>query len=614
MECCNFGLLIQRTMKHVSRLFLISAASLLTVPAGCGPAAEEPPAGIIPKPVHLAYDGKTLEIGQGVHLVTRDTALEFSRALLADGMEKLSHAEFLRENKKAPVSIRLKLDDRIEHPEGYTLTIDRRITLAGRSREGVLHGIQSLLQIIQQAPVTDRGVQVPRLTIIDYPRFASRGVHLEVSRHFFQVDCIKKYLDLIAMHKMNVIHWHLTDGQGRHLETQKHPELTGKSDRRADHADLPRDSRTDQAGQDSATCGGSYTLEQFREVVAYASDRGITVIPEIDLVPKTFEGPISLGRVYGYEPGPDGLTPEEVRDILGTQGNGWTEHRPDEAIVEYRVLPGMTALSEVLWSPAEARDLSGFMERLEAFLNWMTSLNYHFQVPVPQGVLREMIFLDSTRVQLQSPWPFAQIRYTVDGSDPTIRSKVFDQPLSVREEMVLKARLFLKMGQQGPVSTVTYRKVQPVPPYEIDPGSLKQGLFCQYYEVAVSSVGEIKKYTPRRPMRVKQVALPEGHRSEVFAAEFIGYLRVPETAVYSFRLTSDDGSRFCLGENLVIDHDGPHGPSVAYGQAALQRGFYPIYVGYFDGGGDNFLEMKWKSGNSEWTDLPADCLFHREQN
>jgi hexosaminidase len=111
-----------------------------------------------------------------------------------------------------------------------------------------------------------------------------------------------------------------------------------------------------------------------------------------------------------------------------------------------------------------------------------------------------------------------------------------------------------------------------------------------------------------------QVGLPEGHRSEVFAAEFIGYLQVPETAVYSFRLTSDDGSRFCLGENLVIDHDGPHGASAAFGQAALQKGCYPIYVGYFDSGGDNFLKLEFKTDYGEWTDIPSGYFLHKEQD
>lgn len=771
-------------MKPVNIQFLVFGTALLFVVSGCRKADEEAPVSIIPKPVEIEYDGKTLEISKGVAVVSLDTALDFSHSFLVSRMENLPQAEFLRQNKKAPVKIRLKLDDQLEQTGGYTMKIDRNITITGKSREGVWYGIQSLLQIFHQAPVTEDGFKIPRLTITDYPRFGYRGMHLDVSRHFFQVSFIKKYLDLIALHKMNVFHWHLTDDQGWRIEIKKYPKLTETGAWRVDHEDLHWNRRPDQTEKDSATYGGFYTQEQIREVVAYASERGITVIPEIempghsaaaiasypeyscrgkqttvpsggrsevnilcagkdetfafledvltevmelfpskyihiggdeawkrewekcpfcqkrikdegladvqelqsyfvrridrflsskgrtligwdeilegglaenatvmswrgeaggikaaqmghdvimtpvshcyfdyyqttdrDLGPEAFNGYISLEKVYGYEPVPAGLSPEEARHILGAQGNVWTEYMPTEAIVEYRVLPRMTALSEVLWSPRESRDHNDFMKRLEAFLNWMTTLNYHFYIPAPQGVFKEMIFLDSTRVQLQSPWPFSEIHYTLDGSDPALQSKVFDRPFPVvRDKTVLKASLFLQNGQRGPVRTVIYRKVQPVPPYEVDQTGMKQGLLCHYYEIAVNSVGEIKKHTPKRSGPVMQIDLPEGHRKEVFAAEFIGYLQVPVTAVYSFSLTSDDGSRFCLGENLVINHDGPHGPSAAYGQIALQKGYYPIYIGYFDSGGGNSLKLEFKTDSGEWSDIPPGYFFHEAQD
>ncbi len=789
-------------MNHLKIQFLLSLVTLFILVTGCKLYREQTPVSIIPNPVSMIYDGKSNEIGNGVKVVTRDTALRFARSLLLTQMNDLPAAEFLNENPKARVTIRLELNDKIEQTEGYILKIDKNITITGKSREGVIHGIQSLLQIFQQSPETDEGIRIPRLTINDYPRFGYRGMHLDVSRHFFQIDFIKKYIDLIAMHKMNVFHWHLTDDQGWRIEIKKYPKLTDIGAWRVDHEDLPWGERPDQTANDSATYGGYYTQEQIREIVAYASERGVTVIPEIEmpghsaatiasypelscrgkqttvppggraginilcagkdgtftflenvlsevitlfpskyihiggdeawkkewetcprcqkrikeegladehelqsyfirridrfltskgktligwdeilegglaenatvmswrgeaggikaakmnhdvimtpvdycyfdyyqstdknLEPLAFNGYISLEKVYHADPVPDVLNQEEAKHVLGAQGNVWTEFIPTEAIAEYRVLPRMSALREVLWSPKQAArraasvkqgqsqteqenrqaKMSDFMNRLGTFLNWLTIEKYHFHIPAPQGVFKEMIFLDSTRVELLNPWPFTQIRYTLDGSEPKLQSPVYDQPFPVDDGAILKASLFLKNGLNGPVKTVRYRKVQPIPCYEVDESELKQGLNYHYYEIAVGSVGEIKKYKPAKKGVMEQIGLPEERRPEVFAVEFIGYLNVPQTDVYTFGLTSDDGSQFCLGENMIINHDGAHGPSAAYGQIGLQKGYYPIYVGYFDGGGGNSLKLEFRTHHGEWKSIPTRYLFYKQE-
>jgi len=768
-------------MKRLKDQFLVPLIGLVLGFAGCKSFSDKPSVSIIPRPVSIEYENKDLEIGEGFRIEVRDTALDFSRSLLLRQLKNLPTAEFLNENSKSSVRIRLKLDHQIVQDEGYTLKIDRNITITGKTREGVLHGIQSLVQILQQAPATDDGIEVPRLTVTDYPRFGYRGMHLDVSRHFFDVAFIKKYIDLIAIHKMNVFHWHLTDDQGWRIEIKKYPKLTEVGAWRVDHEDLPWGERPDQTGKDSATYGGYYTREQIREVVAYASERGVTVIPEIEmpghsaatiasypelscrgmqttvppggraeinilcagkeetfsfledvlsevmplfpskyihiggdeawkkewedcplcqkrikdegladehelqsyfirridrfltskgkmligwdeilegglagkatvmswrgeaggvkaaklnhdvimtpvdycyfdyyqsedreLEPPAFNGYISLQKVYGAEPVPEELSSDEAKHVLGAQGNVWTEFMPTGAIVEYRVLPRMSALSEVLWSPGETRDADDFMMRLGPFLNGMTLAGYQFFIPAPQGVYDEMIFLDSARVTLQNPWPFARIRYTLDGSEPRLQSPVYEKPFPVGDQTVLKARLFLTNGLSGPVKTATYRKVQPIPPYEVEEEKLSQGLHYNYYEAAVSSVGAIKKHKPAKTGVMQQVGLPGGHRPEIFAVEFIGYLNVPKTDVYSFGLTSDDGSQFRLGESMVIDHDGAHGPSTAFGQIGLQKGYYPIYIGYFDGGGGNSLKLEFRTHDGEWKSIPPRYLFYKQ--
>ncbi len=131
--------------------------------------------------------------------------------------------------------------------------------------------------------------KVPHCRISDQPRFGWRGMHLDVSRHFFSVDFIKKYIDIIAMHKMNVFHWHLTDDNGWRIEIKKYPGLTDVAAWRVDREDMPWREVTPPEPGEEATYGGFYTQEQVREVVAYAAARHVTVIPEIEMPGHTSE-------------------------------------------------------------------------------------------------------------------------------------------------------------------------------------------------------------------------------------------------------------------------------------------------------------------------------------
>jgi hexosaminidase len=174
-------------------------------------------------------------------------------------------------------------------PEEYTLTVGRkRVTLTSDTPAGLFRGMQTIRQLLPPEIESDTvtgGVRwiMPCVTITDYPRFAWRGMHLDVSRHFFDVDFIKHYIDILAMHKLNVFHWHLVDDQGWRIEIKKYPRLTEVGAWRVDRETLPWDSRPPQAPGEKATYGGFYTQDQIREIVAYAAERYITVVPEIEM-------------------------------------------------------------------------------------------------------------------------------------------------------------------------------------------------------------------------------------------------------------------------------------------------------------------------------------------
>lgn len=181
-----------------------------------------------------------------------------------------------------PDNVKTAVDSLIADPEGYRLTArNGTVEIVGGSDAGVFYGLQTLEQL------KDSAGYVPVVTIEDAPRFRWRGMHLDVSRHFFSKNFVKKYLDILAYHKINTFHWHLTDGIGWRLQIDKYPLLTRKAawrkvkDEKAPWIGLEL---SDESRKDSPdTYGGYYTKEDVREIVAYAKERHITVIPEIEM-------------------------------------------------------------------------------------------------------------------------------------------------------------------------------------------------------------------------------------------------------------------------------------------------------------------------------------------
>ncbi len=160
----------------------------------------------------------------------------------------------------------------------YALEItDNGVIIGGGTEQGLFYGIQTLLQLMEQSATEKRSI--PQLTILDYPRFPYRGMHLDVGRHFFPVSFIKKYIDYLATYKYNTFHWHLTEDQGWRIEIKKYPELTGTGGWRNGTII----GRYPGKGNDNIRYGGSYTQAEIKEVVAYAAARYIEVIPEIEM-------------------------------------------------------------------------------------------------------------------------------------------------------------------------------------------------------------------------------------------------------------------------------------------------------------------------------------------
>ena len=181
-------------------------------------------------------------------------------------------------------------------PEGYFLNVQAdRIVIEAGNGAGLFYGMQSLLQLLPPDIYTlkkdslNKKFTVPCLEIKDHPRFSYRGMHLDVSRHFFPKAFIMQYIDLIAMYKMNVFHWHLTDDNGWRIEIKKYPLLTKIGAWHVDREKDPWTEREPQKPGETATYGGFYTQDDIREIVKYAAERYVTIIPEIEMPAHSIE-------------------------------------------------------------------------------------------------------------------------------------------------------------------------------------------------------------------------------------------------------------------------------------------------------------------------------------
>lgn len=282
-------------------LGMIGAMVLL---AGCKNAVEvTADYNIIPRPLEVSavdpdaafkLDDKTV-----IYIAEDNDSLRLYAGFLADYVESLTGNRPAIVDKD-PGSNLIILDCGREgsNPEGYNLTVKpESISIDGVTAAGTFYGIQTLRKSIP-AKHDLSNVLFPAVTINDQPRFAYRGAMLDVARHFFPEDSVKSFIDMLALHNINRMHWHLTDDQGWRVEIKGYPRLTEIGSNR------PGTVIGHNSGRyDSIPVSGYYTQEQIRDVVKYAADRNITIIPEIDL-PGHMVAALSAYPEYGCTGGP----------------------------------------------------------------------------------------------------------------------------------------------------------------------------------------------------------------------------------------------------------------------------------------------------------------------
>lgn len=742
---------------------------------------------VIPRPVRVKLLADSCRVTNPLIIYYSDEELGYSAEYLLDRLATLRHISGQsRLTSVIPAgngAIILTLDKEVKHEEGYRLAIGENIQLAGRKPQGVFYGVQTLIQLIYDSGDSANAIVLPAVEIEDFPRFSWRGMHLDVSRHFFDKEFIKKYLDILALHKMNTFHWHLTDDQGWRIEIKKYPQLTEIGAWRADRESMPWNSRTPQEPGEKATYGGFYTQEDIREIVDYAARRYITIVPEIEMPahcssalaaypqfsctgkvltvptggiwpvanlfcagndstfiflqdvlrevmelfpsqyihiggdeaeksdwrncpkcqqrikkeklkdenelqsyfiqriekflnqnkriligwdeileggladnavvmswrgiqggiaaakmkhqvimtpsshcyfdyyqswdreiePLAIGGYIDLRKVYSYEPIPKELSKKESKFILGAQGNVWTEFILSGPHVEYMALPRMSALSEVVWTPAEFRQENSFLVRLSTFLNLLHDLDVNYHVPAPAGLRKEMIFIDSLKIELTNPFPFGEIWYTLDGNDPQPgKSYRYIAPFIISQQSEIRTALFLNNGKKSMIKSAKVIRKSPRPSMSLRQ-ELETGVRYKYFKGEIASINEFDHLNLYTSGILNQLRLPAERADDHFGLILQGYLKIPVTGVYFFKVLSDDGSRLFIDDELVVNNDGLHDIEAVEGQIPLEKGFHSIQIWYFEASGAEALEVRLKGPGIVEKEIPTEMLFRDKE-
>jgi len=237
---------------------------------------------VIPLPQEIsACNGSDflLDSSTSIYYSAKDTSLRRDAELLSEYIEDLT-GNRLKIVNDLPDSgfIELSLGTENSNPEAYSLKIDKnKISICGTTPSGLFYGIQTLRKSIPPSS-KKQNVKFSPVEITDFPRFSYRGAHLDVSRHIFPLDSIKSFIDMLALHNINRFHWHISDDQGWRIEIKKLPRLTEIGSMRNGTC-IGHDMGT----SDSILYGGFFTQDEAREIVKYAAERHITVIPEIDM-------------------------------------------------------------------------------------------------------------------------------------------------------------------------------------------------------------------------------------------------------------------------------------------------------------------------------------------
>jgi hexosaminidase len=351
-----------------------------------------------------------------------------------------------------------------------------------------------------------------------------------------------------------------------------------------------------------------YWRSWVKDAPVKAAKNGNTVVmtPVSTLYFDSPPGIQSVENVYNLNVAPDGITPAQSKLFLGAQANIWTEYIPTQNRVEYMAMPRLTALSEVVWT--NKKNFASYQQRLLQHFLRMEALGIHYRLPDLTGFAEENVFVDKAALRIKKPLPSYSLRYTTDGSQPTASSTELQDELIISKPQTINVAAFTPSGLRGDVYTLRYQQQAHAEPVALT--SPKPGLQCSYYKQAFRETKLIKQQKADSTYTINNIVVPKSVNAPSFGIQFRGYLNVPETGVYSFFYTCDDGGILRIADRMVVDNDGNHFPIEKSGQVALSKGVHPFEADFIEGGGGFTLKLKYSLNGSAPADIP-DSWFVR---
>ena len=320
----------------------------------------------------------------------------------------------------------------------------------------------------------------------------------------------------------------------------------------------------------------------------------------------------SLARIGRFDMLPDALCGAQKRQIKGVQGNLWTEKIPTWSRAEYMFYPRLLVLAEKGWTEPGKFDEDAFMSRLLDYCRRLDDEGVNYRIPSLTNYHAVSVFTDSVRTAVVCPLPGAVLRYTLDGSVPTVNSPRYDAPLVIRDDCMLHIRPYHADGRTGDWITVRYEKqdyARPLEPRDTEPGLCVDWYFRRFPGCDAIGIPETL-YAAGGRCVVDSVCFPRaaaGRRA--VGMIFRGYIDIPATGIYTFALASDDGAILRIGGRVVVDNDGEHPLLEKSGQVALSAGLHPLELRYFDyNGGEIRLVLLGDDGARH--PLDTDLLRH----
>ena len=312
----------------------------------------------------------------------------------------------------------------------------------------------------------------------------------------------------------------------------------------------------------------------------------------------------SVQNIYRYDPMKEVPDADKQHLVKGVQGNIWCEWIPSRERMHYMAAPRMLAIAELGWSANDRKDWTDFQTRMADQFGRLNVMDIQYRIPDLEGFMKKNVFIGEKKVEITCLDPSASIHYTTDGSIPTLESPKYNGNLVLTETTDLTLRVFRPTGKRSDIVKAYFEKTEYIPATTAAPSN--PGLKATWHDFKGKTCAEIASAPVKKTYRVEDVTIPRDVKSYIIGLTYKGYINIPEDGIYSFYLSSDDGSMLYIDGKQVIDNDGLHAPGEVTGQAALKQGYHPIEVQYFDHGGGS---INLKVCGNDGKEIPFTYLY-----